>query len=119
MNCDSCDDPKNAWMTALTVRAFTRSSSEIFSGSVLIDMRSLTRRAMRDRPTENWLAISSPTERIRRLARGAMSSLYPPPPRSSEGERVVGSEAPRVRTGLFARRVGAGRRVVLLWGGGE
>ena len=47
MNCDSCDDPKNAWMTALTVRALTRSSSEIFSGSVLIVIRSLTRRAMR------------------------------------------------------------------------
>ena len=53
MNCESCDDPKKAWMTALTVRAFTRSSSEIFSGSVLIDMRSLTRRAMRLKPTEN------------------------------------------------------------------
>jgi hypothetical protein len=53
MNCDSCEDPKNAWITALTVRALTRSSREIFSGSVLIDMRSFTRRAMRERPTEN------------------------------------------------------------------
>ncbi len=53
MNCDSCDEPKNAWITADTVRAFTRSSSEIFSGSVLIDMRSFTRRAMRLKPTEN------------------------------------------------------------------
>ena len=53
MNCDSCDDPKKAWITADTVRALTRSSSEIFSGSVLIDMRSLTRRAMRLSPTEN------------------------------------------------------------------
>ena len=75
MNCDSCDEPKNAWMTAETVRAFTRSSSEIFSGSVLIDMRSFTRRAMRERPTENWLAISSPTERMRRLPRWSMSSV--------------------------------------------
>ena len=47
MNCDSWDDPKNAWITADTVRAFTRSSRLIFSGSVLIDMRSFTRRAMR------------------------------------------------------------------------
>src|SRR2546428_10007113 len=34
-NCDSCDEPKNAWITALTVRAFTRSSSVIRSGSLL------------------------------------------------------------------------------------
>ena len=83
MNCDSCDDPKNAWITADTVRAFTRSSSEIFSGSVLIDMRSFTRRAMRDRPTENWFAISSPTERMRRLPRWSMSSTWPRPSCSS------------------------------------
>ena len=38
MNCDSCEDPKKAWITALTVRAFTRSSSEVFSGSVLLEL---------------------------------------------------------------------------------
>ena len=83
MNCDSCELPKNAWITALTVRALTRSSSEIFSGSVLMLIRSLTSRAMRDRPTENWLAISSPTERTRRLPRWSMSSVYPRPSCSS------------------------------------
>ena len=51
MNCDSCELPKNAWMTALTVRALTRSSSEIFSGSELMLIRSLTSRAIR-RPSE-------------------------------------------------------------------
>ena len=76
MNCESCDEPKNAWITAETVRALTRSSSVIFSGSVLIDMRSFTRRAMRDSPTENWFAISSPTERMRRLPRWSMSSEW-------------------------------------------
>src|SRR5438034_7591135 len=69
MNCDSCELPKNAWITALTVRAFTRSSRVIRSGSLLMLIRSLMSRAMRDRPTENWLAISSPTERTRRLPR--------------------------------------------------
>ena len=75
MNCDSCELPKNAWITALTVRAFTRSSSVIFSGSLLMLIRSLMSRAMRERPTENWLAISSPTERTRRLPRWSMSSV--------------------------------------------
>ena len=79
MNCDSWDDPKNAWITADTVRALTRSSSEIFSGSELMLIRSLTSRAMRDRPTENWFAISSPTERMRRLPRWSMSSVCPRP----------------------------------------
>ena len=83
MNCESCDDPKKAWITALTVRAFTRSSSVIFSGSVLIDMRSFTRRAMRLKPTENWFAISSPTLRMRRLPRWSMSSVWPRPSWSS------------------------------------
>ena len=68
MNWLSWLDPKNAWITAETVRALTRSSMLIFSGSVLIDIRSLTRRAMRDRPTENWLAMSSPTVRIAAVA---------------------------------------------------
>src|SRR2546422_3974668 len=62
MNCDSCELPKNAWITALTVRAFTRSSRVIRSGSLLMLIRSLMSRAMRDRPTENWLAISSRSE---------------------------------------------------------
>ena len=53
MNCDSCELPKNAWITALTVLAFTRSSSEILSGSLLMLIRSLTSRAIRDNPTEN------------------------------------------------------------------
>jgi hypothetical protein len=79
MNCESCDDPKKAWITAETVRALTRSSIEIFSGSVLIDIRSRTRRAIRDSPTESWFAISSPTVRTRRLPRWSMSSVNPRP----------------------------------------
>ena len=51
----------------------------IRSGSVLIDMRSLTKRAMRDRPTENWLAMSSPTVRTRRFPRWSISSVEPRP----------------------------------------
>ena len=53
MNCDSWDEPKKAWITAETVRAFTRSSMLILLGSVLMDIRSLTSRAMRDRPTDS------------------------------------------------------------------
>ena len=75
MNWLSCELPKNAWMTALTVRALTRSSIDILSGSLLIDIRSRTSRAMRDRPIENWFAISSPIERTRRLPRWSMSSV--------------------------------------------
>ena len=55
----------------------------ILSGSDTIDMRSRTSRAMRLRPTENWLAISSPTERTRRLPRWSMSSVSPRPSCSS------------------------------------
>ena len=69
MNCDSWELPKKAWITALTVRAFTRSSSVILSGSLLMLIRSLMSRAMRESPTENWLAISSPTVRTRRFPR--------------------------------------------------
>ena len=83
MNWLSWLEPKKAWITALTVRAFTRSSMLIFSTSVVIDMRSLTRRAIRESPTENWFAISSPTLRTRRLPRWSMSSTYPRPSCSS------------------------------------
>src|SRR5207253_436937 len=47
MNWDSWELPKNAWITALTVRAFTRSSSVIRSGSLLMLIRSLMSRARR------------------------------------------------------------------------
>ena len=98
MNWLSWLDPKNAWITADTVRALTRSSMLIFSGSVLIDMRSLTRRAMRDRPTENWLAISSPTVRMRRLPRWSMSSVNPRPSFRSIRKRTIATKSSLVRT---------------------
>jgi len=40
-----------------------------------IDMRSLTARSMRVRPTRNWFSSSSPTDRTRRLPRWSMSSV--------------------------------------------
>ena len=40
-----------------------------------IDIRSLTARSMRVRPTRNWFSSSSPTERTRRLPRWSMSSV--------------------------------------------
>ena len=98
MNCESWLDPKKAWMTADTVRALTRSSSEILSGSLLMLIRSLTSRAIRDRPTENWLAMSSPTDRIRRLPRWSMSSVCPRPSCRSIRYRMMAMKSSCVRT---------------------
>ena len=79
MNWLSWLEPKNAWITALTVRAFTRSSMLILSTSVVMLIRSFTSRAIRLSPTLNWFAISSPTVRTRRLPRWSMSSMKPRP----------------------------------------
>ena len=74
MNCESWLEPKNVLITALMVRALIRSYGVIWSASWRL-IRSRMIRAMRDRPTENWFASSSPTERMRRFPRWSMSSV--------------------------------------------
>ena len=74
MNCESCEEPKNSFTTAETGLALIRSCGIRFVMSE-IDIRSLTARSMRVRPTRNWFSSSSPTERTRRLPRWSMSSV--------------------------------------------
>ncbi len=76
MNCDSWLLPKKDWITALIVRALTRSHGVMLSPSCSA-IRSRMMRAMRERPRLNWLLSSSPTERTRRLPRWSMSSTWP------------------------------------------
>ena len=68
MNCDSCEVPKNSLMAATTGRMLIRVCGVMASTSWVV-MRSRTTRSMRDRPTRTWFWISSPTDRIRRLAK--------------------------------------------------
>src|SRR5881296_3098191 len=74
MNCESCEDPKNSLTTADTDLALIRSCGIRFVMSE-IDIRSLTARSIRVRPTRNWFSSSSPTDRTRRLPRWSMSSV--------------------------------------------
>ncbi len=74
MNWLSWDEPKNSFTTADTGLALMRSWGIRFVMSE-IDMRSLTARSMRVRPTRNWFSRSSPTLRTRRLPRWSMSSV--------------------------------------------
>ena len=74
MNCESWEEPKNSLTTAETGLALIRSCGIRLVMSE-IDIRSLTARSMRVRPTRNWFSSSSPTERTRRLPRWSMSSV--------------------------------------------
>ena len=75
MNCDSWFVPKKVLITDETVRALTRSWGVNLSASRRF-IRSLIVRAMRARPSENWLWSCSPTVRTRRLPRWSMSSTF-------------------------------------------
>ena len=73
MNCDSWEVPKNSLMAATTGRMLISVWGVIASTSCVV-MRSRTTRSMRDRPMRTWFWISSPTERMRRLAKWSWSS---------------------------------------------
>src|SRR3546814_4021666 len=78
MNCESCDEPKNSRTAATAGLALIRSFGITVDTST-DDMRSLTARSMRSRPTRYWFSSSSPTERTRRLPRLSISSISPLP----------------------------------------
>ena len=73
MNCESWLVPKNSLMAATTGRMLISVCGVIASTSWVV-MRSRTTRSMRDRPMRTWFWISSPTERMRRLAKWSWSS---------------------------------------------
>ncbi len=74
MNCDSCDVPKNSFTAATTGRMLISVCGVMASTSCVV-MRSRTTRSMRLSPTRTWFWISSPTERMRRLAKWSWSSI--------------------------------------------
>ena len=77
MNCDSCEDPKNSLIEAMTGFELIRSCGIAESMSWWTDIFSLMARSIRTRPMRNWFSSSSPTERTRRLPRLSMSSVRP------------------------------------------
>src|ERR1051326_2376152 len=74
MNWDSCEDPKNSRIAAMTGFALIRSCGIAVAISWYTDIFSLMARSIRTRPMRNWFSSSSPTERTRRLPRWSMSS---------------------------------------------
>ena len=66
MNCESWLEPKNSLMAAVTGLALIKSCGPNSSASALLNL-SLTALSTLIRPTLNWLAVISPTERTRRL----------------------------------------------------
>ena len=73
MNCESWEVPKNSLMEATTGRMLMSVWGVMASTSWVV-MRSRTTRSMRDRPMRTWFWMSSPTLRIRRLAKLSWSS---------------------------------------------
>ena len=73
MNWESWEVPKNSLMAATTGRMLISVWGVIASTSWVV-MRSRTTRSMRDSPMRTWFWISSPTERMRRLAKWSWSS---------------------------------------------
>ena len=73
MNCDNWLVPKNSLMAATTGRMLMSDIGVMASTSCVV-MRSRTTRSMRDSPMRSWFWISSPTERMRRLAKWSWSS---------------------------------------------
>ena len=73
MNCDSWLVPKNSLIAATTGRMLTSVVGVIASTSWVV-IRSRTTRSMRLRPMRTWFWISSPTLRMRRLAKWSWSS---------------------------------------------
>ena len=77
MNCESCDEPKNSLIAAMTGLELIRSRGIAESMSWWTDIFSLIARSIRTRPIRNWFSRSSPTQRTRRLPRLSMSSVRP------------------------------------------
>ena len=73
MNCDSWLVPKNSLIAATTGRMLINVWGVIASTSWVV-MRSRTTRSIRERPMRTWFWMSSPTERMRRLAKWSWSS---------------------------------------------
>ncbi len=73
MNWESWLVPKNSLIAATTGRMLIRVCGVIASTSWVV-IRSRTTRSMRDNPMRTWFWISSPTERMRRLAKWSWSS---------------------------------------------
>ena len=73
MNWESWLVPKNSLMAATTGRMLMSVCGVMASTSCVV-MRSRTTRSIRDRPMRTWFWISSPTERMRRLAKWSWSS---------------------------------------------
>ena len=73
MNWESWLVPKNSLMAATTGRTLMSDWGVMASTSWVV-MRSRTTRSMRDRPMRTWFWISSPIERMRRLAKWSWSS---------------------------------------------
>ena len=73
MNCESWLVPKNSLMAATTGRMLISEVGVMDSTSWVV-IRSRTTRSMRDRPIRSWFWISSPTDRMRRLAKWSWSS---------------------------------------------
>src|ERR1700710_2871455 len=73
MNWLSCEVPKNSFSAATTGRMLISDCGVIASTSWVV-IRSRTTRSIRARPVRSWFWISSPTVRIRRLPKWAMSS---------------------------------------------
>ena len=65
--------PKNSLVAATTGRMLISVCGVMASTSWVV-MRSRTTRSMRLRPMRTWFWISSPTERMRRLAKWSWSS---------------------------------------------
>ena len=73
MNCESWLVPKNSLMAATTGRMLISEVGVMDSTSWVV-IRSRTTLSMRDRPIRSWFWISSPTDRMRRLAKWSWSS---------------------------------------------
>ena len=72
--------PKNSLIAATTGRMLIRVWGVMASTSWVV-MRSRTTRSIRDSPTRTWFWMSSPTDRMRRLAKWSWSSIrYPDSP---------------------------------------
>ena len=77
MNCESCEEPKNSLIAAMTGLELIRSRGIAESMSWWTDIFSLIARSIRTRPIRNWFSRSSPTQRTRRFPRLSMSSVRP------------------------------------------
>ena len=73
MNWESWLVPKNSLMAATTGRMLISEVGVMDSTSWVV-IRSRTTRSIRDSPMRSWFWMSSPTDRMRRLAKWSWSS---------------------------------------------